>query len=83
MMQETQSILYFILLLTHICSILFFQFTLYFYYILGRQTTSMDMKSLISRASIDYVGRYVSLCVSWWLMSFIIIVFPASIPAPN
>lgn len=33
------------------------KFTLYFYYILGRQTTSMDMKSLISRASIDYVGR--------------------------
>ena len=65
--------------MTHICSIFFFQFTLYFYYILGRQTTPMDMKSLISRASIDYVGRYVSLCALWWLMSFIIIVFTVTI----
>lgn len=38
-------------------SILCFQFTLYFYQILSRQTTSADMKSLTSRAGVDYVGR--------------------------
>ena len=34
-----------------------FQFTLYFYTILARQTAPVDMKSLTSRASVDYVGR--------------------------
>jgi len=38
-------------------SILCFQFTLYFYQILSRQTTPADMKSLTSRAGVDYVGR--------------------------
>ncbi|KAJ7361732.1 hypothetical protein OS493_014372 [Desmophyllum pertusum] len=33
------------------------KFTLYFYHILGRQTTPVDMKSLTARASIDYIGR--------------------------
>lgn len=33
------------------------KFTLYFYRILGRQTTPADMKSLTARASVDYVGR--------------------------
>ncbi|XP_078382047.1 KICSTOR subunit 2-like [Oculina patagonica] len=33
------------------------KFTLYFYRILGGQTTPVDMKSLTARASIDYVGR--------------------------
>ncbi|PFX15545.1 UPF0536 protein C12orf66-like [Stylophora pistillata] len=33
------------------------EFTLYFYNILERQTTPIDMKSVISRASADYVGR--------------------------
>jgi len=33
------------------------KFTLYFYHILGRQTTPVEMKSLTARASVDYVGR--------------------------
>lgn len=33
------------------------KFTLYFFTILGKQTTSADMKSLTARASIDYIGR--------------------------
>lgn len=33
------------------------KFTLYFYQILSRQTTPADMKSLTSRAGVDYVGR--------------------------
>ncbi|XP_073251266.1 KICSTOR subunit 2-like isoform X1 [Porites lutea] len=33
------------------------KFTLYFYTILARQTAPVDMKSLTSRASVDYVGR--------------------------
>ena len=40
-----------------ICVLFVFQFSLYFYEVLAKQSSTMEMKALTAKASEDFVGK--------------------------